>query len=66
MNLSDLLKIVGMYLTTPVNVEVVRRCPNGTVTHKAIVPITHIKPDFDDKGIVIRIEESEVKMEEYR
>lgn len=65
MNLNLLLEKVGLYLMTPVEVEVVRRCPHGTVTHKAIVPIDYIKPDFDGEGIKIRIEESEIKMEEY-
>lgn len=55
-----------MFLNIPVDVEVIRRCPNGSVTHKAIVPIEMVKPNFDGKGIVIRIEEFEIKMEEYR
>lgn len=50
----------------PVYITITRRDENMNATHKAIVPVDRVKPNFDGKGFHICIEESKIKFEEFR
>ena len=59
-NAGNLLYSIAMNIDTPLCVEIVRRDEQNCVTHKAVVPVRHIKSDFDGSGITIRVDESDI------
>ena len=61
-----LAKIAEDMADIPVHVVIVRRDEGMSTTHKAIVPIERISPNFDGGGFKIYIEESQIKFEEFR
>ena len=63
-SVADLLEVISQhYFSIPAYVQIVRRDKNGCVTHRAMVPIRYITPDYNEKGIGICIEESEITFE---
>ena len=62
-SVGDLLEAISQHLSIPAHVRITRRDKNGSVTHRAMVPIRYITPDYNEKGIGICIEESEITFE---
>jgi hypothetical protein len=67
MNIGELATDMLLFCQTPVSVRIYRRSKDGNaiILETGEARITHVKTDYDGKGVCICIEESDIIWKEF-